>query len=188
MRVIALNTIHRTVEPGDPGDKNKGIAPKKPKVEILKAGDVFETSGVELEELKEAGAIRKWTPRTAAGEAKINALLSDQDKEDDDEWDEDDDQKLNPDGTTLEPQWDEEKQQRLAAKAIADAKEQERIDAENETAKEAAQNLGEGTGEGAGDGTAAAKSVSSTSTKATKPAASAAAVKATKAKDGSDLI
>lgn len=31
-KVIAVTVIHRTVEPGERGDKSKGILPKRPKI------------------------------------------------------------------------------------------------------------------------------------------------------------
>lgn len=196
MKVIALNTIHRTIEPGKEGDKNKGTAPVKPKIQIITAGEAFESSGEELQQLKDAGSIRKWTPKTAAGERKINALLTDPVEGDDDDWEDDDDNTVNEgieaDGTTKQPQWDEAKHREMAAKALKDAREEEakqaKIDADNAAANDANKNLGEGTGQSAGDGTAAAAPVSSTAAKATKASASAAAVKATKVNDGSDLV
>lgn len=58
-KVIAKTVIHRTLEPGKAGDRQKGIRPTKPKVQIIKAGTVFMTKNKdEYDALLEAGAIR----------------------------------------------------------------------------------------------------------------------------------
>lgn len=65
-KVIAVTTVHRTLEPGVPADKQKGTAAKPPKVQVIQAGTIFlsstdERKGYELseyDELKALGAIR----------------------------------------------------------------------------------------------------------------------------------
>ncbi len=65
-KVIAITEIHRTIVPGEPGDKVKGIRPKPPKVQIIAPKTVFMASttkdddGVsEFDSLLAAGAIRE---------------------------------------------------------------------------------------------------------------------------------
>lgn len=58
-KVIAKTVIHRTLEPGKPGDKSKGISPTKPKIQVIQPGTVFQTRDkAEYDELMGAGAIR----------------------------------------------------------------------------------------------------------------------------------
>lgn len=60
-KVIAMNTILRTVKPGDRGDKSKGIPPTKPEVQEIKPGTTFMSSGKELESLRASNAVRDWS-------------------------------------------------------------------------------------------------------------------------------
>ena len=65
-KVIAVTTVHRTLEPGVPADKSKGIAAKAPKIQTSQAGTIFMASTddrkgydqSEYDELKALGAIR----------------------------------------------------------------------------------------------------------------------------------
>lgn len=65
-KVIAVTVIHRTLAPGEPGDKSKGIAAKAPKVQVIQPKTVFLASNdaregfdqSEYAELKASGAIR----------------------------------------------------------------------------------------------------------------------------------
>jgi hypothetical protein len=65
-KVIAVTTIHRTLEPGTAADKTKGIAAKPPKIQVIQAGTIFLASTEdrkgydqsEYDELKGLGAIR----------------------------------------------------------------------------------------------------------------------------------
>lgn len=65
-KVIAVTTVHRTLEAGEPGDKSKGIKPKAPKIQVIQAGTIFMASTAErkgydqseYDELKALGAIR----------------------------------------------------------------------------------------------------------------------------------
>lgn len=41
IQLIARGTIMLTLEPGEPGDRSKGIAPKAPKVREIKPGTIF---------------------------------------------------------------------------------------------------------------------------------------------------
>ena len=43
-KVIAVTEIHRTIKPGQRGDKSKGIAPVKPTVQIIAPKTVFMAS------------------------------------------------------------------------------------------------------------------------------------------------
>lgn len=57
--VIAVTVISRTIEPGKPGDKQKGIRPTPPKVQMIQPKTVFQTqSKEEFDELMSLGAIR----------------------------------------------------------------------------------------------------------------------------------
>lgn len=66
-KVIAVTEIHRTLAPGEPGDKSKGIRPKPPKVQIIAPKTVFMVSTVadrdddtsEFDRLLKSGAIRE---------------------------------------------------------------------------------------------------------------------------------
>lgn len=68
-KVIALNTIHITVTPGEHGDKATGKAPKKPETMEIKPGTNFmvETEKKDgqkksqYDELNDAKAIRDWS-------------------------------------------------------------------------------------------------------------------------------
>lgn len=65
-KVIAVTTVHRTLEAGEPGDKSKGIKPKAPRIQVIQAGTIFMASTAErkgydqseYDELKALGAIR----------------------------------------------------------------------------------------------------------------------------------
>lgn len=66
-KVIAVTEIHRTLAPGEAGDKSKGIRPKPPKVQIIAPKTVFMASTVkdrdddtsEFDRLLKSGAIRE---------------------------------------------------------------------------------------------------------------------------------
>ncbi len=66
-KVIAVTNIHRTLVPGEPADKSKGIGPKAPKIQVIQAGTIFmasteERKGYEqseYDELMALGAIRE---------------------------------------------------------------------------------------------------------------------------------
>lgn len=66
-KVIAITEIHRTLAPGEAGDKSKGIRPKPPKVQIIAPKTVFMASTVkdrdddssEFSRLLASGAIRE---------------------------------------------------------------------------------------------------------------------------------
>lgn len=66
-KVIAITEIHRTVEPGAPGDKQKGIAPVKPTVQIIPPGSIIETTGSELADLRRLKAVRDPLPGEKIG-------------------------------------------------------------------------------------------------------------------------
>lgn len=58
-KVIANTMIHRTVAPGERGDKQKGIRPKPPKIQVIRPGTIFQTRDkAEYDDLKTMGAIR----------------------------------------------------------------------------------------------------------------------------------
>lgn len=60
-KVEAVHEIQRAAEPGKPATAtSRAVAPK---VQIIKAGDVFTVEGDEYEELKAAGAIKKPSPK-----------------------------------------------------------------------------------------------------------------------------
>lgn len=64
----AITEIHRTIKPGVAADKNKGIPPKAPEVQIIKPGAVFEArSKDEYDDLKKG-------PRPAAHPYKAGAV------------------------------------------------------------------------------------------------------------------
>lgn len=57
--VIAVTVISRTVEPGKPGDRLKGIRPTPPKIQMIQPKTVFQTqSKEEFDDLMAMGAIR----------------------------------------------------------------------------------------------------------------------------------
>lgn len=66
-KVIAVTEIHRTIAPGEAGDKSKGIRPKPPKVQIIAPKTVFMASTTkdrdddtsEFDRLLAVGAIRE---------------------------------------------------------------------------------------------------------------------------------
>lgn len=78
-KVIALNTILRTLKSGDFGDRAKGIPPTKPVVQTIEPGSVFQASmsaksgenKSEYETLMAQGAIRDWN---AQDEAVLNRM------------------------------------------------------------------------------------------------------------------
>ena len=58
-KVIAVTVIHRTLEPGKPADKAKGVSATRPKMQVIQPKTVFMTRDKdEFDELLEAGAIR----------------------------------------------------------------------------------------------------------------------------------
>lgn len=65
-KVIAVTVVHRTLAPGQPGDKSKGISAKPPKVQVIQPKTVFMVSDdaregydqSEYDELLALGAIR----------------------------------------------------------------------------------------------------------------------------------
>ena len=58
-KVIAVTVIHRTLEPGKPADKAKGVSATRPKMQVIQPKTVFMTRDKdEFDELMEAGAIR----------------------------------------------------------------------------------------------------------------------------------
>lgn len=65
-KVIAVTVIHRTLEPGKPGDTSKGIKAVPPKIQVVQPKTVFMVSTddrkgyaqSEYDELKGMGAIR----------------------------------------------------------------------------------------------------------------------------------
>ena len=60
--VIAVNVVHRTVKPGKAGDRLHGVAPVRPKIEIIAANTRFTCKDQdEFDELMAMGAIRTLT-------------------------------------------------------------------------------------------------------------------------------
>lgn len=66
-KVIAITEIHRTVEPGVPGDKAKGIAAIAPKTQIIPPGSILDATGEELKELRKLKAVRDPAPGEKIG-------------------------------------------------------------------------------------------------------------------------
>jgi len=60
-KLIAMGQIIRVTEPGEHGDRAKGVPAKKPKVQTIMPGTVFMSSGEELKALREANAVRDWS-------------------------------------------------------------------------------------------------------------------------------
>lgn len=61
-QLVAVTTIHLTLEPGQPGDRSKGIRPVPPKVLVIDANTQFKAMNEEQEtELLASGAARKAT-------------------------------------------------------------------------------------------------------------------------------
>lgn len=58
-KVIAVTVIHRTIKAGVRGDKDKGIKPIKPEVQVIKPGTIFLVDAKEYAELAATGAIRR---------------------------------------------------------------------------------------------------------------------------------
>ena len=58
-KVIAVTVIHRTLEPGKPADKAKGVSATRPKIQVIQPKTVLMTRDQdEFDDLMEAGAIR----------------------------------------------------------------------------------------------------------------------------------
>jgi hypothetical protein len=55
-KVQAVNTIHRAIEPGKAATATQAAV--KPKLQVIKAGEVFESTGDELKFLRDSGAVR----------------------------------------------------------------------------------------------------------------------------------
>ena len=59
-KVIANTVIHRTLKPGERGNRKQGIPSVPPKIQVIKAGTIFQTRDkAEYDDLKAAGAIRE---------------------------------------------------------------------------------------------------------------------------------
>ena len=58
IRVQAITTVHLTVTPGKAGDKEKGIAPVRPKQKVIQPGTLFVLDKAEFEELASLGAVK----------------------------------------------------------------------------------------------------------------------------------
>ena len=58
-KVIANTVIHRTVKPGVKGNRKEGIPNVPPKIQVIKAGTIFQTRDkAEYDDLLAMGAIR----------------------------------------------------------------------------------------------------------------------------------
>lgn len=58
-KVIANTVIHRTVKPGERGNRKQGLPNIPPKIQVIKAGTIFQTRDkAEYDDLKAMGAIR----------------------------------------------------------------------------------------------------------------------------------
>lgn len=75
-KVVALVTIHKTVEPGKPGDKNAGIAPTKPKVMEIEPGTIMMVGKDEYKELKALKAIRDYTEEELKAYEKMGLVVN----------------------------------------------------------------------------------------------------------------
>lgn len=75
-KVVALVTIHRTVTPGKPGDKNAGIAPTKPKVLEIEPGTIMMVGKDEYNELKALKAIRDYTEEELKAYEKMGLVVN----------------------------------------------------------------------------------------------------------------
>lgn len=66
--LVAVHEIHRCKKPGSKGDKEKGIAPTKPEVQIIKPGTRFvPKDDKERTHLVGSGAARKLTAEEKVG-------------------------------------------------------------------------------------------------------------------------
>lgn len=80
-KVIATTYIHRTIELGKRGDPAKNVPPTQPKVQIIKAGTIFQTRDkAEFDELMAAGAIRLPEKGETVKVPIENAVADDDDK------------------------------------------------------------------------------------------------------------
>jgi hypothetical protein len=86
-KVIALNTILRTLKPGVHGDKAKGIPATKPEVQEIKPGTTFMSSGKELEALRAAGSVRDWSAEDARILNNLSNVIGEFETEDEGEGD-----------------------------------------------------------------------------------------------------
>lgn len=68
-KVITINEIHRTVQPGQLGDKAKGIPAVKPVIQIIPPGTVISSEGEELKEFRRLKAVRDIRPGEKVGVA-----------------------------------------------------------------------------------------------------------------------
>lgn len=77
-KVIALHVITRVITPGEHGNKEKGIPPKKPKTQDIQPGTHFmlEETSDEYAELKAAGAIRDFNAQDAAAFKQFTDVLN----------------------------------------------------------------------------------------------------------------
>lgn len=75
--VIAKTVIHRTVKPGQPGDKAKGVKPIRPEIQVIRPGARFVTKDkAEFDELLKAGAITVATDAEAEKPAAAAAAAA----------------------------------------------------------------------------------------------------------------
>ena len=73
-KYVAIHEVHLTVEPGKPGDKQKGIAPVKPKVKVIPPKTGFMADTDVGDELVAAGAAAESNEKVeATDEAKTHA-------------------------------------------------------------------------------------------------------------------
>lgn len=74
-KVVALVTIHKTVTAGVAGDKNAGIAPKKPKIMEIEPGTIMMVGPDEYKELKALKAIRDYTETDLKAYEKMGLVV-----------------------------------------------------------------------------------------------------------------
>lgn len=68
--LVAVHEIHRATKPGQPGDKEKGIAAKPPEIQIIKPGTRFAPKDdKERKQLLDGKAARKLTAEEKGGKA-----------------------------------------------------------------------------------------------------------------------
>lgn len=73
--LIAISEIHYAKEPGQPGDKSKGLLPKRPVTAVIKAGTVFKAEDADQQkEMIDAGAARKYDGEEAVGVLALGDL------------------------------------------------------------------------------------------------------------------
>lgn len=78
IKVIALHVITRVLTPGEHGNKEKGIPPKKPKTQDIAPGTHFmlDPKSDEYKELKAANAIRDFDAKDAAAFKQFTEVLN----------------------------------------------------------------------------------------------------------------